>query len=551
MKNSSAKTGRAESLPLINTDTTDQEKVNQTAKAKWPSPGDYSTLSLIAATISVIAFTFYYRHNTILLNGDAVAHINIARHIIDSRTPGILELGTVWLPLPHLITIPFVMNGWMWHSGLGGSIPSMIAFVVGVLGIFRLVRGAAGTGAAWIAALIYALNPNLLYMQATAMTESLYLALFIWAMVWFCEFARQAGTDPQRARRSLELSAIMISAAMLVRYDGWFLAFCAVIALIVIIWCFKLRDPAICRGAVNFVLLIVLTGGLWLAYNYGAYYGRALEFATGRYSAHAIADRARTATFPTYPGENSPRTATLYFLKLVRVNLGSGWLDPWLFAIAFVAMLAVIYFSRRHLLLILLWIPVVFYVANIVSANVQVYFPEWWPYTYYNARYGLQMLPAIAVFVGLGYALLNLVSPRFTATFIILLVAASYASVWHKQPICLREAEANGRARFTFDAKLAVELRKLPPSSTLMMYGGWDPGALQDAGIPFRRVVREGNHPEWDIGLSQPYKAADYVIAIEGDEVFQAVRLFPQHLGLVATVETPGHPTAFVYRSLR
>lgn len=526
------------------------------AEMKQDASGrDYLLIAAISSIISLVALIFYYHYNTILLNGDAVAHINIARHVVDSRTPGILELGTVWLPLPHLITIPFVMNDWMWRTGLGGSIPSMIFFVVGVLGIFRLVRGAAGRGAAWIAALIYALNPNLLYMQATAMTEALYLALFIWAMVWFCEFARQAGTGPRRARRSLELSAIMISAAMLVRYDGWFLAFCAVIALIVILWRFKLRDPAIGRGAINFVLLIVLTAGLWLAYNYSAYYGRTLEFATGRYSAHAIADRGRTATFPTYPGENSPRTATLYFLKLVRVNLGSGWLDPWLLAIAFVAFLAVIYFSRRHLPLILLWVPLIFYAANIVSANVQVYFPEWWPYTYYNARYGLQMLPAVAVFVGLGYAFFSILIPaRWSATLVIVLAglaAASYGSVWHKQPVCLREAEANGRARFNFDAKLADELQKLPPSSTLMMYCGWDPGALQDAGIPFRRVVREGNHPEWDNGLSQPYKAADYVIAIEGDDLFQAIRLFPQHLGLVATVETPGHPAASVYRSLR
>src|SRR5690349_18025175 len=177
------------------------------------SSRDYFLLTVIGAITSCAAFIFYFRQGTILLNGDAVAHINIARHIVDSRTPGILQFGTVWLPLPHLVTIPFVMNDWMWRSGVGGSIPSMIAYLAGVLGIFRLVRGAASRGAAWIAALIYALNPNLRYMQATAMTESLYLALFIWALVWFWEFVRDATTDSQRARKSLERSAIIISAA--------------------------------------------------------------------------------------------------------------------------------------------------------------------------------------------------------------------------------------------------------------------------------------------------------------------------------------------------
>ena len=46
--------------------------------------------------------------------------------------------------------------------------------------------------AAWAAALVYGANPNLIYMQATAMGESLYLAFFIWAVVYFTEFARGA-----------------------------------------------------------------------------------------------------------------------------------------------------------------------------------------------------------------------------------------------------------------------------------------------------------------------------------------------------------------------
>ena len=120
------------------------------------------------------------------------------------QTPGLLQLGTVWLPLPHLLMIPFIWSNAMWQNGTGGSIPSMIAYVFGVMGIFRLARGmleadlskraqeagakpAAGVGA-WAAAFAYGANPNLIYMQATAMTESLYLALFIWAVVYFAEF---------------------------------------------------------------------------------------------------------------------------------------------------------------------------------------------------------------------------------------------------------------------------------------------------------------------------------------------------------------------------
>jgi hypothetical protein len=140
---------------------------------------DYWLLSGLAVAISIGALIFYYHQGAILLYGDAVAHINIARRVFDSRSPGLFQLGTVWLPLPHLLDIPFVVNGRMWQTGLGASMPSMLAYVAGTLGVYRLVNGLVSRSSAWIAALIYALNPNLIYMQATAMGEPLYLALFV------------------------------------------------------------------------------------------------------------------------------------------------------------------------------------------------------------------------------------------------------------------------------------------------------------------------------------------------------------------------------------
>jgi len=156
-------------------------------------------VAAVAVLVSLFSFLYYFQQGDLLLYGDAVAHINIARRVFDSQTPGLLQLGTVWLPLPHLLMIPFIWSNSMWQSGLGGSIPSMIAYVLGVMGIFRLVRGmleadlrtkAAAVVGAWAAAFAYGANPNLIYMQATAMTESVYLALFIWAVVYFAEYIR-------------------------------------------------------------------------------------------------------------------------------------------------------------------------------------------------------------------------------------------------------------------------------------------------------------------------------------------------------------------------
>src|SRR5271165_6119102 len=196
--------------------------------APSPSPWDSEVrlLAWLATCVSVFSFLFYFQRGDVLLYGDAVAHINIARRVFDSKTPGLLQLGTVWLPLPHLLMIPFLLSNEMWRRGVGGSIPSMVAYVFGVIGIFRLVRGALSRGvepdrtaslAAWTAALIYAANPNLIYMQTTAMGEALYLAFFVWAAVYFSE---SVGGDA----KALTKCGLCLAAACLTRYDGWFLA---------------------------------------------------------------------------------------------------------------------------------------------------------------------------------------------------------------------------------------------------------------------------------------------------------------------------------------
>src|SRR5215470_13824965 len=130
----------------------------------------------LGAAISIASFFYYLRRGELLLYGDAVAHINIARRVFDSRAPGPLQLGTVWLPLPHILLLPFVAPLRWWQSGIGGAIPSMVAF---------------------------AANPNLLYLQATAMTEALFLALLVWATYFLLVFSVRLREGDERAGRAL------------------------------------------------------------------------------------------------------------------------------------------------------------------------------------------------------------------------------------------------------------------------------------------------------------------------------------------------------------
>src|SRR6202163_3428684 len=250
----------------------------------------------LAACLSFLSFAVYFQHGGLLLYGDAVAHINIARRVFDSRTPGLLQLGTVWLPLPPLLMIPFLLPDSAWQSGIGGSIPSMVAYALGAAGMFRLVRGAlsfdsqpdfAARIAAWLGAILYAANPNLIYLQTTAMTESLYLALFIWAAVYFSESVREASWDeglPGAAPSSLVKCGMCLAAACLTRYDGWFLAAAMCVAALAVVLRSKVNGQILHRSFAKFVLLAAAAPALWFAYN-AIIYRNPLEFANGAYSA--------------------------------------------------------------------------------------------------------------------------------------------------------------------------------------------------------------------------------------------------------------------------
>ena len=49
--------------------------------------GELMLVSALAFMLSVVAFTWFYRRGDILLYGDAVAHLNLARRLTDARNP--------------------------------------------------------------------------------------------------------------------------------------------------------------------------------------------------------------------------------------------------------------------------------------------------------------------------------------------------------------------------------------------------------------------------------------------------------------------------------
>jgi len=540
---------------------------------------EYYLLALIVVSLSWLAFLVFYLRGQILLYGDAVAHINIARRVFDSRTPGPLELGTVWLPLPHLLILPLVISKWMWRTGVGGSIPSLAAHVAGTLGIFRLVNVGLGSipqwrrearVAAWLAALAFAANPNLLYLQSTAMTEPVFLALFVWTAVFFSQFFFQLYRGDDRcAQRNLLACGVVLLLGVFTRYDGWFAAAVfGVAALGALVWQARRRGlPALHtiverpwrRVLVKFACLIAVGPAAWLIWNAAGFEGP-LAFATGPYSARAIEQRTHKPGEPYHPGWKSPKVATIFFVESGQLNMAGNWEShswqrkTWLWAAVLASALIVIYL-RPLWPWLLLWTPVPFYVLSMTWGSVPIFLPIWWPYSYYNVRYGTQLVPAFVVlFALLVFAWLTRISSRWLRASAValaaMLVIFSYLTAWRETPICPREALANSRTRISLERRLAAELEKLPPGATLLMYMGAHSGALQRIGMPLRRTINETNRHVWEPALEHPAEAADFVIAGESDAVYQAVRSRPQNLEVVAFVEVQGQPAVTIYHSL-
>jgi hypothetical protein len=522
---------------------------------------DQKIASVLLTCLSLSAIYFFYRRGEILLSGDAVAHINISRRIFDSRTPGPLQLGTVWLPLQHILTVPFVIWDRLWQSGIGGSVVSGISYVIGGRGILRLAGTLGSRGAAWAALGAYALNPNLLYVQTTALNEPLSIAAMIWAVVYFSEFIRTwklPGVASAAAMgRPLLLGTLALDAHMLTRYDGWFLA--AACWAIVFLYIGKVlfeRPSAFQllpkRTLVLCLFLTILAPALWLTYNY-AVFGNPLDFLTGPYSAKAIAERTTPQGAPPYPGFHSISTAALYFEKAAKLNLGE---PPWAGAIFVLSIVGSIWaLLRREPAIVLLGSMAVFYALSIAHGGVPIFIPVWWPFSYYNTRYGLQLLPAIACGLGLfiffASELIARKLPRrllWTAVWALMLI--SYLTAWRAVPVCLRETRANGGARMLYETKLAEAMKAFPSGSTYLLYAGDHSGAVQRAGIPFRNTINEGNYRMWQSALLNPAYAADYLIAAKGDPVAKAIEINSSGLQAIAEINSPGQPPTVVYRSL-
>jgi hypothetical protein len=525
-------------------------------------------VGLLAAFLGVLTFAYCSRHELLLLYGDAVAHLHIARRVFDSLNPGFRQLGSVWLPFPHLLMIPFVQRMGWWQSGLAGAIPSIGCYILGCIGVYRLARLWLSAATAAVAVLFYGLNPGLLYMQTTAMTEPLFLAEMIWAALLLAEFCRAVGNDlkdrseaagERRAARLLVGAGLVLLAAVYTRYDGWIFASFAWLVAAAAMWRSKRWRGPVGGAFLLFTVMLAVAPLLWMAYN-ARQFGDPLDFLRGPYSAKAIEERTTPPGAWHHPGWHSMRVAALYFLKAAELGAVPLRFANTLLVLAVLGTVTAIarWWSASLAALMLLWVPLPFYAYSVAYGSVPIFIPLWWPHSWYNTRYGMELLPIFAISVALLADLLLLLArttmPRFApmipAVAALLIVINSWA-VARATPLVLQEAFANSRSRIPFEQALARTLLPLSAytSGPILMYTSEHIGALQRAGIPLKRTINEGDYYGWSPALANPAGSASLVVAIDGDAVAKAVATHPQGLELQTVICTTDQQCARIYSS--
>ena len=503
--------------------------------------------------LSLAALVYCWQHGMLLLYGDAVAHLHIARRILDSRTPGFRQLGSVWLPLPHLLLLPFVQRMSWWQSGVAGALPSMLCYVAACTGLLRLARLFLPPACALLAVAFFALNPGLLYFSTTAMTEPLFLAEIVWAALFLALFARRSAAGETGGLGRLLLgAAVVLVCAVYTRYDGWvYTAAAWCIASIAVLRRRNLRERLTGLWLLGSVLVVVAPL-VWVAYNARQFHDP-LDFMRGPYSARAIEARTSSGHAGHYPGFHNMRIAGLYFLKAAELGATVPYAADLLLLLSLAGIVVV--WTRREnragfAAALLLWLPLPFYAYSVAYGSVPIFIPTWFPHAWYNTRYGMEMLPAFALFAAAaveGLARWRPACRRWVLGAAAVLLLMNDGALLHAGPLVYQEAVANSRTRIPFEQALADSLSRLPADATLLMVTSDHIGAVQRAGVPLRHIINEGDYYEWQPALTAPAQKAQFVVALDGDAVAGAVQQHPDGLVMQQVICSTGQPCARIY----
>jgi len=251
-------------------------------------------LAVMAIGLSVAFFLYYAVDKySLIYYWDSISHMAAARKLVDwGENPGLNQIGTVWMPLPHLLLLPFTLIDVLFNTGFAGTALSLPCLALTSVFIYKIVKAQSilhvGTVASYTTiagALLYATNPNILYLGITSMTEAPFMLFFVASAYYFQKWFQHGSS-----LKHLLLCSVFLSVSTLCKYEGWFLP----VFLIIVASIFMLKSKEKSQKqkiiAILASILSLTSIVFWLEWNQ-YHYGDPFEFSnTEFYSASWYAE---------------------------------------------------------------------------------------------------------------------------------------------------------------------------------------------------------------------------------------------------------------------
>jgi GT2 family glycosyltransferase len=469
----------------------------------------------VLATLSLLAGSgatgWAFAHHVILAYGDAEAHLNISKRVVSGLTPGLAQLGSVWVPLPHLLMAPFATNNWLWRTGLAGAAVSVPSLVLTTVMSYRLAHLLTGNlWAAWLAPLSLLANPNILYLSATPMTEMLLLAMVASSVFYLARWA-MAGEI-----KDLALTALFGALATLSRYDGWALVALELVGVGVISWR-RTGWKSIEGTAILFAVLGFSGIASWLLWNQLIFHNP-LYFTSSVYgSAQQQKFFLQNGLLPTY---NSWRASVQYWFEDVRIIAGSSLMI--LASIGLVLLLAMAR-RRRQIAPVVVAICLLscfgFYIVSLYIGQASLILPRFAGpharYTMSNLRYGVQALLPLGIFISFLGARRRWLPVVLAA----IIMAQGIIAVSTNRVMAYRDGTGGLSSQKVSkgpDSPLAEAWMRSHYTGGLVLMDDYRrPIGPVESGVPMDDFIGSGNKPFWDESLNDPSKYATWVVVEE------------------------------------
>jgi hypothetical protein len=386
-------------------------------------------IAAVATILSIVFYAWYDAHGLTSAFNDARIRELISRRMVASRTPGLAQLGTTWLPLPSLLTLPFIWNDTLFRDGIASSLPSMLAFVVASVYLYRIGRLLTSSrGAGYVAAAALMLNPSLLYMQSTAMSETLSIAAFVVSIYFALRLTRTFyATDVVKC-------AAAVAAGTLIRYENWAIAIALLPLLAYAGW--RHRGYVMAEAWTILFSLLAFAGCVaWVIYNAVIFHDPLLSFFYGQTS-HSV-----YANAPNYllPARHHPLLAfAMYGYTVGRMV---GW--P-LLALAVLGLIAFIWHARARVNMLPAYVTLVpfgfYWIVLYLGFNTEV-LPQFGQGQAYDLRFSLMLIPAVALFVAcLTRAFPKVLRPALVAATLVAITLSGVLGSVAQTPYVLQEA---------------------------------------------------------------------------------------------------------------